>query len=698
MAEALLLATASSLLGSVGAPLAIVGAEAGFAVGSAALASTLGSVGTTLAITAVSFGAQLLLADNRRPKQDPGQLQVKQSLPNRYRGYGQARLGGAYFFFATYAGGLYTGLVHCEGPIQGFDNWILNDTNTNLPGGSLGGVNTALPWSTVITIESRLGTTTQAVSGLLATAFSGWTPTHQLKGLAYSVVLCGSVRQQDFSKRFPSGAPALRVTAKLSLVWDPRSGSDPNVKVWTDNPAPCILDFLISPRGMNIPVAMIDINSFLVFENVADEAVPLASGGTIPRWRIGGVYDCTVESRETLRALLAAVDAELHLTGEGKIAIRGGAWEAPTVTITDDWLIRAPSFERGVNQLAAFNRLKISFTSPQNDWQLAEGQAWDDVPAQVAAGRVLQQEAQWYWVQSHSQARRLAKIMTAKENPRWKVTVVTGARGLLAIDQRIVTLRLAELGIDETFRVVSWKFVPGSWEVELTLWSLAASAYAWNAAIEEGQGPLPPPPVLPGPQVPTVPTSIALTVERTVIDFETRIAQIRATCAIPPNASWETIGRYRPVGSGTWLDMTDAGAEAVLSSVVSDGTTFEVQLAHVTFGAGLQSAWSASFTILVTNDPDAPGPVTALSTSVAGSTVSVFFTLPNTPNVVAGRVYRAPSGGTAVLISPVYASPNQAVGYPDTGIVPGTYDYYVDTINGSGVAGPLVGPVIAVVT
>jgi hypothetical protein len=445
----------------------VIGVAILTAVGaSAATAAAYGTIVGTIVLTAASIGASYALsssagATNRSQsegapaeKQSGSQITVREALPIRQRGYGRHKLGGAVFFLEkSSTGSLVQGIVHCEGAIESIEERWLADTNAGI-GVGLPGIqaNTALPWGNLITIESFLGEDSQSASATLMFYFAGvslWTSDHHLNGLAYSVVdyKLPATPEDTWQEYYPSGPPPLRIVAQLSKVYVPSL----DASVWSDNPAYAILDYLMHPRGFNIPGVRINMGSFTVFgSSVCAEIV-----NSFPRYRLGGVYSLGEERRDVLKKLMATCDAELYMDGDGLIAIRGGVWTEPTVRITSD-MILSYEIEQGNDKLASFNRVKWTYTSPDHDYQPTEGVALNDLVSQASIG-VLERDLPLQFVQSFDQGLRLAKIVMHKGNPLWKGVITTNAAGMDALGERIIEIEIAELGIDTTFLVTQFE-------------------------------------------------------------------------------------------------------------------------------------------------------------------------------------------------------------------------------------------------
>jgi hypothetical protein len=332
-----------------------------------------------------------------------------------------------------------------------------------------------------VRIRSHLGSPNQAADSLMTSVWPQWTSAHRLRGIAYSVVRFRST--SEVAKVFPeSYNTPVRGLCRLSKVWDPRN----DATAWSDNSSLCILDYLTHADGYRLTRDDIDIPSFAAFANLCDEQVPLAAGGSEKRYRLWGVYQLTEEPHAVLRKMLNTCDGEIYQTPEGKVAIRGGKWEAPTVTLeANDNL--GHSMDQGNNRFAAFNELKIMYTSPQHDYQTMEATAWIDLADQAERGPIVS-DFDLDFVPSPTQGRRLAKIHQAKANPRWKGKQQQNISGLNALGERTVRSILPELEIDEAFYVAGIKPSPDLASVEIDVLSINQAAYSWTTA-EEGENP-----------------------------------------------------------------------------------------------------------------------------------------------------------------------------------------------------------------
>lgn len=670
----------------------ITAAAASAGVTLSATTASIIAYGITIAGT---LGASFLLAGQQKQKGSSQQVTVKQALPARTHSYGRVKIGGAVGFLETGdLGALFRLVVHDQGELDAFEEWWLGDQNANLSGGAV----SVLPWGSNITIESHAGADDQAASAMLLAAFPGiWTADHRLRGLAYSVMRCGWVREKVFGKVYPNGVPDLRVVARGARVFDPRSG----LTQFSRNAGLCLLDHLEHPDGLRIAPAMIDRASFGAFGAVCDEPVLLGSGGTEPRYCVDLTYSLTDQPIEVHRKLLQACDAEIYPTPDGRIGVRGGVYTAPTVTLNED-CITGYRHVGGADRLAAFNHLKLTFTNPAADYQPAEIDPWEDLDSQAAVGR-LRQDLELAQVTSWTQARRLGKIALSRGNPEHRLTLQTDAAGIVALGERCVRVTLAEIDLDAAFLVERCELrFDGTQLVgcALELSSIAADAYAWSTA-EEGTAPVTPQDTNTA-ATPPKPTGLVLGLVRTQITAGIYAVRIRATVDALAGTAWETIGRYRKVGAADWIEMASDGDWAAISDVVEDGGDYEVQAAHAGYGgasSGTIGDWTDPQTIATVADPTAPDQPSGLGVVPGSGTATVSWFNPVSANFYAVTVYRGTSNDFALasVAGQQFGAPGQLVEFSET-LPAGLYYWWALSVNRSGAPSSPTGPVSGNVT
>lgn len=675
------------------------------------------------------------------------QAVINQPAAPRRRGYGRAKLGGVRAFFDSTGGSLYQIVMLHSGRVDAIEKMYLGDAevttnsaglveqwpfgikgkqtatvtfetmedmNADLdhPAGTIAAVSGEFyvssdryvkigasgsgSWevapliviSSHVIMASQLGTTGQTAEPIMTAAWSGvWTSAHRLRGVAYIAARFISPESKNYMTVFPEGHNTpIRAVCRLSRILDTRTSTT----AWSDNPALILADYLTHPDGYRrLTYDDIDTASFNAFADLCDELVPLAAGGSEKRYRAWGMYEMNDDPKNVVQRILDSCDGELFTTADGKLGLRGGKWSEPTVTIEDADVL-GHDLEEGADALDRFNQLKIVYTSPDHDYQPTETTPWDDLADQAVRG-IQSQDFSVDMCPSPSQARRLAKIMIAKSNPRWKGTIRTNLVGLRARGERIINLVLPELGIDGSFLVASHNLMMDNGipiGCELAVLSLDSSAYAWTTA-EEGTNPAIPQDTRPDGTLP-VPTGLLPVVERRQLTSATVASLVIATVNPPDRSDLRLEAEIRLSSSLAWeaMSVADESYEAV-SNIVADGLTYFVRARFAT--AGGAGDWSDEEDIVIIANPTAPDAPTNFSLTGSGP-VSLSWTNP-TDNFTRWRVFRSDTssfgGATAIATLPGLAGQeSDHTDNPGTG----TWYYWVVALNESNVASAPAGP------
>lgn len=686
---------------------ATASATTGAVVGAYAIAGV--SLSTIVGTTAL-FGGSLLVRTLTTPdskqKVASRQFATRQALPPRRRAYGRVKLSGPFIAYDAFGGSFLIGVYLVEGPIDAYEEFWLDDRLAALPPGSLGGPAGVLPWLGAVTIEAHLGTPDQVASPLLQ-QLPYWTADRRLRGCAYIAQRAAPVPEKFFQKVYESGSwPQPRAVIRASKVRninDPAQTADPATWAWSDIAALCIRDFLTHPTwGMQVPEALIDDDSFRLKASIDAEPIVNVYGNTYPRYFLAGTYDLTDEPADVLQGMLDACDGRLFLTPDGKIGITGGRYVPPEVTIGQDAVISFGSLEAGSGKRATFNRLKTSYVSWAHDYQQIEGEPWDDLDGQEESGEILEQDFSRPWVSLHNQLRRLAKIHTAKQNPRFRITgMVTSRAGLPALYEDVIRLALPRYGIDAVFRVERAVAAGDGSTCTFDLASIDPTAWDFDAATEEGDTP-PLPNVDAAPEVIPSPQNLTVLVERRAVSGGISAVFVRLVAAEPERPDLSLIGRYRRVGDSAWLDMASEGDNraSLISQVLADNEQYEIQGALSTYGRARQSPWAAAIgsPVTATADPNAPAAPYAIAVEGVAGGAKFSFNASPSPNIAATFVHRRPGflgelAGSTVADA-IACGPNQRFDSFISPAAPGPYRYWLVSRNASGfydassVAGP----------
>lgn len=610
----------------------------------------LGAVGVGLSLlSAAIFTPQTGIAPSDR------QASITQAIGARVRFYGTNKVGGTYWFLESKDGDLYKGLTLNEGQIKDvLEFWLLDKlVTTDLNGDVLDAPyffvdpKTGIPKS-VAHIMVRDGDSDQLALPDLVAAFPGIvTNDHRLRGIAYALTKLDEVDRDKIAEVYGDGEPNLRCVIRASMVKLVRTG----VVDYSDNPADCIYDYLTGrddagfAYGAGYSEDQIDLASFQAFADLCDELVPLKAGGTIKRYRMWGGYGLNEEMRAVMPRFLSSCDGDLYINSDGKIAIRGGKWVEPNLFLdSDKGHIISGEFRKGQAALAAFNELTITYLEPDLDFQEAEAERWIDTANIALRGQVLDGKFDAITSPHHAQARRLGKIHSIKKNPRWVGRVVTNYYGFNAIGEETVSIKFDPLGINETFFIEGIKFLDNFTGVELTVSSLSASAYAWDAATEEGTAPSIPPDTSTASSLPP-PDDIVVSSGQKIINGVTMGAMIVVTWTEPVRTTlWQQVEYRMTTPVGDWLPMSvSETAGYAESGIVDDGEEYEVRVRTMS-PAGQAGPWSLPFFIIPVADTVPPLALTAASVVGGNGKADITYTTAASANVRRVAIYRAPTG------------------------------------------------------
>jgi hypothetical protein len=471
---------------------------------SATAASVIGSVGALIIGVGLSLVAGLLLRP-KQPEPSSGQIETQQQVPPRTFVYGRMQVSGSLGFKKVQPpGNLAKIVLLADGEIDSIEDHKLDDIILTFDDDQFVDNTFVQDGQKHVAIYPHFGSDDQAADVTLMEMFPDlWTADHRLRGISYVAIRCNGSSSDNFLSAYPHNEPTYKAVIRGRRVWDPRDvDQDPDLPatfLWSDNPALCILDWVtIHPKGFQIPRARFDIASFEALADICDELVPLNTGGSERRYRVATQVSLKEPRVDVLKRLREACDAHFYLTGAGLWAIRGGEWTAPTVTLDSSLghIIEA-EMRDGMNALTRYNELAIRYLSPDHNYAEAECDPWQDTAdPEFVAGKVITASLDLLQVPSFSQARRLAKLIIAYENPDWLASIRTNFYGLNAIGERNVTFNWSEPG--EDFNGAFWldpqmTILESGTGTEMSLRSADATAYDWDETTEEGAKP----PVLP---------------------------------------------------------------------------------------------------------------------------------------------------------------------------------------------------------
>jgi hypothetical protein len=477
-------------------------------------------------------------------------------------------------------------------------------------------------------------------------------------------MLASATRIKDQNKVFPYGLPQLSAEADLAYCWDFRDPAqdpdDPSTWEWTQNCAVICawhLCFNEAGFGLDYRKALLPVIDLWEEEaDICDEAVALAGGGTEPRYQCNGTDTTENGPKAGLNTILGACDGHLVARGDGaRILTVGKFRESRCATLTDADIV-GHQIQYGVLPEDEINRLIVKFTYPETDYATADTDYFEDVPAQITAGRVLAQEANYQWVHRWRQARRLGKRDWLRLLEKVRGSIDVRLSGVNAVHSRWVRMetpnRLPRLDgkIVENRRAVL-ALTRGGFSMDIV--QNPDNIDAWTPATDEGTQP--PVPIAPGAD--GIPTPVINLVQAKPNGSS---VYVRVVLVDPDDDSLTPVVQYRVADTGSgnpgaWVEQSfpDAapgvpvvGFIELNTNVVPSDQLLDVQAAFRSSG-GAMSAWSVTANVTSTVDPVAPAALTAFSQTAAAPHLgnAVFsLTTPNDSHLKTVKLYRKATG------------------------------------------------------
>jgi hypothetical protein len=608
----------------------VVLAEAGLGAAGAA-----GLVGTVVTATVeVGLYAGIAFATNalfgpKPPPQAAVANPYKQSMPARQSGFGRTRISGPYMLFEAVKGHAFLVIALHDGEIDAFEALYLNDDLCVIDGVT-GGVYSpdnpdrygGGPPGHKIHAETRVGLIPSPVNSF---AFhpdinTYWPSTARLDGVAQLTLHVEQSKQKDQQHDFPNGLPQGSVVGRLQKVFDPRLGesqADETTYAWSSNPFLALLKYLTNaPGGMGLDYAR-RIAPTLAYwtaaANDCDLSMALLAGGTEPRYACGGIYSHATAPADVISQLLQSCDGWLSQRGDGALVPFSGRYVEPTVVFRDEH-VTAVTVQHYQPDEQSTNELIPSYSDPNSKYNKVDAGAWRDEADIAARGVDRSENLDLPWVQSPSQARRLAKRKMSRLTAELRGTVTTNLYGMVGLGERYIRLRLSE--IDAPVEVSNVEIDLAGMKVTYTWVQADPDIDAWNRFAEE-QPPNPGPGPMAGSSLlgPVISAAIAIFDQSSSSDMGARL-KLTVDAPIDSNVEWRV--RWKPSTSSDWTEATysdvpDGSSVDIVTGFVPATGDVDVQTAYVT--AGGTSPWSATSTVTPAT------PTTTFTDAVGGALV-----------------------------------------------------------------------------
>lgn len=671
---------------------------------SATAAAIAGAATTAIVTTAVSIGIQALLAPTP-PKPEDGKVPKAQSIPHRWWGVGRNRTAGAYMLWEAKGKKLCAVQAIRGHRIKSFNRYWLHDDEVTL--NESGYVQRAGKryGSNKVQIKTRLGLVPETpYSEIVAILGSDgtWTNNHRGDGQASVGMTAGSFSSDEQAKRFPFGAPVVSVETDDALVWDPRDPAqdpeDPDTWQWSRNSAlvmlwhQCFNEF---GHRRDYTRAILPVLDMWIEEaNICDEDIPLNGGGTEKRYECNGFDTTENDPKAATNAILASCDGWLCERGDGALLFTVGKFRESRVVTLSDADIVGHQIQYGVLFEDEINRLIPKFTYPAIGYATSDTDFFEDTAAQIEAGRVLAQDANYQWVHQWRQARRLGKRDWLRIQERVSGSIDVRLSGINAVYARWIRLdtpimlpRLNGELIENRKSVLS--LLQGGFT--MTIAKHPANIDAWTPATDEGQQP----PVPPKPNAEDIITPVINLVQAVASGGA---VYIRVRIEDPDDDTLDPVVRYRVSDTGggvpgPWVtqrftDPTPAGGYITLTTqTVPADTDIDVEVAFRASDGDIGN-YTPTETVFAAADPTPPPAVTNVSviTGVPGQ-ATINWRAPNSSRYDSAKVrWNTVNDKTTATYNAPAESGSANGNYSRTiTLAAGTYYAWISSVNSSGV-------------
>lgn len=468
----------------------------------------------------------------------------------------------------------------------------------------------------------NLGTTTQeAIADLVAQLPDKWTSAHTQSGRAH-VYTIAIFKESVFTDGFPDHAFEIRGKPIL----DPRTG----ITAYSNNAALVIADYLTTPKadgGCGVSWDQINLTNLAEAADTCDEAVPVAAGGTEPRYTINTSFDVDEAPNDILEIFEQSIAGRI-LRFNGKWHIFPGVWREPELHITDDD-IRGPIEIVVKNSVKErFNRAKGTFLDPSQSYQQV------DVPPVKNATYLSHDANNENWldidftaVTSPGQCQRILKIEMEKSRQGLSASFPASLRLYKTHPQSVVTWTSERYGWTEKEFVVSniGHGIYGSAddlrvEPQVVLEETAEAIFDWDVG-EENTVDIAPNTNLPNAADSAPPTNLTLASGTTELYKRldgTVFSRLKAswTASVSPyvfeDGSYEI--QYKKSADSSWSQSTTVDGSSTFHHIldVQDGVSYDVRIRSVNT-LGFKSDWVTDTGHTVVGKTEAPTDVSSVT-------------------------------------------------------------------------------------
>ena len=318
-------------------------------------------------------------------------------------------------------------------------------------------------------IWKRLGTSTQTVISELDSTFADIDSNFRGRGICYTAhrFTMFSTSKEMWNQR---GAPTVRrpIIKGRKDIYDPRldtspgaNPSSPTYQSWTDNAALCIANAMV--HYGEIDNSRMDWSFISGQADICDALVPIPPATspetTQKRYTINGAFTLGVPFAQTLEDMKRACLAQVY-QANGLWRVRVGAYEAPSVTLTEDDIVGEVTEVTNVARRDRWNSVRGTFIDADEGYTERPYS-----PMSISAlvtrdnGKTLWKEWPSTFVTSDYQAQRVAYKLALQSDDALTLNVPVRWTGLKVTPNTVVSLTFGPYSA-KAFRCINWRLNP----------------------------------------------------------------------------------------------------------------------------------------------------------------------------------------------------------------------------------------------
>jgi len=545
--------------------------------------------------------------------------------------YGQTRVGGVVVYDALSGDDneyLHRVVAFAGHEIEEFTTFYLNDVAVTLSGSDVTNEEFQIEDGSgnfeeyAVRINTHLGTDDQTADSDLVSEVTEWTTNHRLRGIAYAYF-----RFKYDPNVFDQGIPDISAVIKGKKVYDPRS----ETTVWSDNPALCMRDYMISDYGLSEESANIDDTLVSTAANVCDYYnYPTLTGD--PRFTLNGAFLVSSTPHDVLTDLSSAMGGMLWYS-QGKWRMKPAYYTNSVLSLDEDDLRSSISVSTRHSRRDNFNVVKGVYRGPDTNYQPTDYTPVTDAGFLTIDGNqesVLNLDLPY--TDDFDIARRLALITLERNRQQITVQASFGLKAFRCQVGDVIQLTNSRFGwTNKEFEVIAWSFgLQNEYDlqVHLTLRETSENVFddiSDGAALELDNT------ELADPKGGLLVTNVSVSDKGNIQRDGTFVgqAEVSWTAVSNPYLNHYEV-QWKDVDETAYL-RTEAprGQTSVIIGPLETGVQYDVRVRAVTVSE-VKGSWVSATAYTHGGDTTAPSPVTGLSATGGPKNVTLDWTAPTT--------------------------------------------------------------------